>query len=176
MRRGYIGPIGDDFPSIFPLLFGLLIFFSSLFMAYSAYQAKDNTVQAMKANIMISRAVRYQVVFDGDYWRQACQLAMAMRGDYKTHVAMWISVEKKGWRGRIFLMPNILKYRSFPAVCPLDKKFWGNSISGQWVPESRAQDVILNITKGRTAITMTYPVIWKSGTNEPAKLVVVTWR
>ncbi len=155
--RGYIGPLGDDFPSIFPLMLGLLVFFSSLYIAYTTYQSKNDTVQCMRANILISRAVRYQVVFDKEYWKKACNLGLSLRGDYQVHLAMWIEHQgKQGWK--------------IEGVCPLDEEFWEDSSD----PGS-----LLYQTKGtRAMVTMTYPVIWRSneGINVPARLVVVTWR
>ncbi len=162
-KRGYIGPLGDDFPSIFPLMLGLIIFFSTLSLAYTAYQAKNDTVQTMRANLMISRAVRYQIYFDEDYWSYACQLALALRGNYQTHLAMWIEYEgDKGWR--------------LGGVCPSEdsREFWEKYLN----TPSDVQNILLEKTRNRQASFMTYPVIWKGeeGANKPARLVVVTWR
>ncbi|MCX8190439.1 MAG: hypothetical protein N3F05_04410 [Candidatus Diapherotrites archaeon] len=35
---GYIGPIGDDLPSLVPLIFALLIFFASFYSAHTIYR------------------------------------------------------------------------------------------------------------------------------------------
>ena len=39
--KGFLGPIGDDLPSLIPILFGLAIFFSSFTFAYQAFDAEN---------------------------------------------------------------------------------------------------------------------------------------
>ncbi len=174
-KRGYIGPLGDDFPSLFPLLLGLLVFFSSLAMAYMVYDAKDSNVKAMRANVMISRSVRYQLTFDEDYWKYACSIAMGMRTNYDTHLAMWM--EYLDDKGQIHIV-SFEGYRNL-ALCPLPDSdegvdFWGAYVQNPYL-------VVSDKTKGRYSITMTYPVIWVNDTGPqklyvPARLVVVTWK
>ena len=161
-RRGYIGPIGDDFPSIFPLLLGLLIFFSALYVAYLSYQSKNDAVQCMRANLMMSRAVRYQVYFDDRYWDYACHLGLALRGNYRVNLIMWIEYKDSGkW--------------VLAGLCPSrDSDFWNPF--GPPEDTKALQVIISKITMNKQSATMTYPVLWKSGVNKQARLVVVTWR
>ena len=164
--HGYIGPMGDDFPSIFPLLLGLVVFFSALYTAYATYQTKNDIVQTMRANILISRAIRYQVVFDEDYWKSACNLALGLRGDYQVHLAMWVEEEEKG-NG-----PPGQRYQwKIKAVCPQDDEFWSGREDDPKTLTSQLKDT-------KAAITMTYPIVWKGkdGVSTPARLTVVTWR
>jgi hypothetical protein len=189
-NRGYIGPLGDDFPSIFPLLFGLIIFFSSLYAAYNIYQAKDSTVQVMKANIMISRAVRSQIYFDGEYWKYACKLGLAMRSNYQVHLAMWLeykpvqssssSSPSSAISGEDLRLVTYSSGGSWPssgqsAICPKDRDFWGGSVPNT---PSKLSEKIAEMTLNREAATMTYPVVYvdRNGYDNPARLVVVTWR
>ena len=39
--RGYIGPIGDDFPSLIPLIFGLLMFFTAFTITFNAFDSAN---------------------------------------------------------------------------------------------------------------------------------------
>ncbi|GEM_PF-4550994 len=175
-KKGYIGPLGDDFPSIFPIALGLMIFFSTIYVAYSAYQSKEDYVQTMRANIMISRAVRYQIYFDEDYWDFACDLASALKTNYAVHLAMWLEEEEETWRGTTTGVVNF-GYNNY-ALCPkysgLSSNFWrGQSSGGQ--PDPYA--VIADKTKNRVITIMTYPVLYTTDEgNKPVRLVVVTWR
>lgn len=40
--KGFIGPIGDDLPSLIPILFGLAIFFSAFTFAYQAFDVENS--------------------------------------------------------------------------------------------------------------------------------------
>lgn len=41
LNKGFLGPIGDDLPSLIPLLFALLIFFSTFTFSYSVFSQKN---------------------------------------------------------------------------------------------------------------------------------------
>jgi len=43
LERGFIGPIGDDLPSLIPLLFGLVMFFSTFTLTFNTFD--DRNVQ-----------------------------------------------------------------------------------------------------------------------------------
>ncbi len=40
LSRGFIGPIGDDLPSLIPLLFGLVMFFSTFTLTFNAFDGR----------------------------------------------------------------------------------------------------------------------------------------
>jgi hypothetical protein len=87
-RKGYLGPIGDDFSSLFPIMFGLLIFFSALTMTYDTYQVKKDWSEVMRANLVISRAVRSQVVFNEDIFKDGCQKLVGIKSGYGVKAGM----------------------------------------------------------------------------------------
>ena len=41
-RKGFIGPIGDDLPSIIPLVFALIVFFSGFYLTMNVFESKQN--------------------------------------------------------------------------------------------------------------------------------------
>ncbi|MFH1224840.1 MAG: hypothetical protein V1676_03475 [Candidatus Diapherotrites archaeon] len=69
--RGFIGPIGDDLPSLIPLLFALVVFFSTFAFAFGVFEARDRDFQhdlkalqlahALKANGYIGSAAEFSV-------------------------------------------------------------------------------------------------------------------
>ncbi|MFA6329652.1 MAG: hypothetical protein WCX64_03130 [Candidatus Micrarchaeia archaeon] len=50
-RRGFIGPIGDDIPSIFPLMAGIILFIATLIYANDEFNAKNSAINLRKAGL-----------------------------------------------------------------------------------------------------------------------------
>ena len=60
MKKGFIGPIGDDLPSILAILLALGLFFSAVTFTLNIYNEKVGTVQMLKGSIEIGRVVLEQ--------------------------------------------------------------------------------------------------------------------
>src|SRR3989344_5883926 len=54
LNKGFIGPVGDDLPSLIPLLFGLVMFFSTFTIAFNAFDSRnaefDNDIAVMRVS------------------------------------------------------------------------------------------------------------------------------
>jgi len=50
-RRGFIGPIGDDIPSIFPLMAGIILFIATLIYANNEFNTKNASINLRKAGL-----------------------------------------------------------------------------------------------------------------------------
>lgn len=52
MKRGFIGPIGDDLPSLIPIIFSLIIFFSTFTITFQVFENGntrfDRTIKILK--------------------------------------------------------------------------------------------------------------------------------
>lgn len=94
MKRGYLGPLGDDFPAIFPVAFGLMLFFSAITLTFSLYDYKQDTVTLMRSNLALSKAVRYQLIFDDEYFfglrgkGGVCELLERAKANYGVQAKM----------------------------------------------------------------------------------------
>jgi len=55
--RGFIGPIGDDLPSLVPLVFALVIFFASFYQALSVYNTTKGRFGLVDEALRISHAL-----------------------------------------------------------------------------------------------------------------------
>jgi hypothetical protein len=55
--RGFIGPIGDDIPSIFPIVAGVVLFLGTLVYANNALDARNAELNLRKAGLDLSYAV-----------------------------------------------------------------------------------------------------------------------
>jgi len=98
MKRGYLGPLGDDFPAIFPVAFGLMLFFAAITLTFNLYNYKQDTVALMRSNIALSKAVRSQLIFDeelffGERGRDgACDLFDRAKVNYGVQAKMELKV------------------------------------------------------------------------------------
>ncbi len=54
--RGFIGPLGDDIPSIFPIVAGTLLFISALVYANGQMHDRDNYLKLKKSALELSYA------------------------------------------------------------------------------------------------------------------------
>lgn len=50
-RRGFIGPIGDDIPSIFPIMAGIVLFIATLIYANNEFNEKNAGINLRKAGL-----------------------------------------------------------------------------------------------------------------------------
>jgi len=56
-RRGFIGPIGDDIPSIFPIIMGIILFIATLIYANNEFSSKNAAINLRKAGLDIAYIV-----------------------------------------------------------------------------------------------------------------------
>lgn len=56
--KGYLGPIGDDLPSLIPLVFALVIFFSSFYSTVEAYNSKTVDFENDISVVQVSASLR----------------------------------------------------------------------------------------------------------------------
>jgi hypothetical protein len=57
-EKGFLGPIGDDLPSLIPLIFALVIFFSTFTFAFNVFNEKNSDFQADLDVMNISRVLK----------------------------------------------------------------------------------------------------------------------
>ncbi len=57
VMRGFVGPIGDDIPSIFPIVAGVLLFIGTLAYVNNLVQQKNDLLEVRKAALSLSYLV-----------------------------------------------------------------------------------------------------------------------
>lgn len=65
MRKGFIGPLGDDLPSIIAILLALTVFFSSMVYTMNIYNQKIEDMQALKGSVDIAKAILDKGILSG---------------------------------------------------------------------------------------------------------------
>ncbi|MCK4327710.1 MAG: hypothetical protein KAW41_04505 [Candidatus Diapherotrites archaeon] len=163
--RGYIGPLGDDFPAIFPIAMGLLLFFSAITLTYDYYNTKHDAALLLEANTALAKAARAQLVFTQDYWDEeggVCDLIDKTKANYGVRAkAELLQFERLG--------PT--KY-DFNKIRKIDGKTLGDNPCVDYEDDDRNPLPY----EGDFFISLTYPILLKSGNGqEIATLVVTTW-
>ena len=163
--RGYLGPLGDDFPAIFPIAMGLLFFFSAITLTYDYYNTKHDAAILIQANTALAKAARSQLVFTQKYWDDdsgVCDLIDKTKANYGVRAkAELVVFEKKG--------PNRFEMEKL-------RRIDGDSLDDN--PCVDYEDVDGNPLPydGDFFISLTYPILIQSGNgHEIATLVVTTW-
>jgi hypothetical protein len=65
IRKGFIGPIGDDLPSILGIVLALGLFFAGMAYSFNVYNQKIDNLRTMKGAIEITRVItKYGVITD----------------------------------------------------------------------------------------------------------------
>jgi hypothetical protein len=57
MRKGFMGPLGDDLPSIISIMLALSLFFSGVVYSLNTYNQKIGDMEILKGSIEIQRMI-----------------------------------------------------------------------------------------------------------------------
>lgn len=73
--RGFVGPIGDDLPSLIPITFSLLIFFASLSFTFNQFDYKRTVFDQDLTKLKISSTLKgNSLISDYATWGNSCQM------------------------------------------------------------------------------------------------------
>lgn len=187
MKKGYIGALGDDFPALFPILLGLLLFFGSITLTYQVYELRSKQINAMRANVMLSRAVRTQRQFTGNYWNDyACPLLQSSRSNYGVHTAMILNrthydtYDKQA--GSYSLDNDFVTFEDTNTIAICTENSLPPAGPGHGTPADWKNDVPHGeATESVNYVSMEYPVVVEVNTAGgkqflTAELILVTWQ
>lgn len=66
MKKGFIGPLGDDLPSVVIIVLAMGLFFSGLLFAINTYNQKIVSLQVLRGSLDIGRVVTDEGIIVGD--------------------------------------------------------------------------------------------------------------
>lgn len=93
-QRGFIGPIGDDLPSLIPLTIALMIFFAAFGFAFNEYEQRQSTFDQRLLLLAVGKTLKGDALIDTfDKWRAACNSLEVNRYKFRA-VVFEISTEK----------------------------------------------------------------------------------
>ncbi|MFQ5406257.1 MAG: hypothetical protein ACE5DI_03825, partial [Candidatus Micrarchaeia archaeon] len=71
-KRGFLGPLGDDIPSIFPIVAGVLLFLGASLYVNNALDQKNADLQLKKAALELSYTAIEKGFIDADTFKTRC--------------------------------------------------------------------------------------------------------
>lgn len=91
--RGFVGPLGDDFPSIFPIVAGIILFISTISFAGGLAANKNSYLEVRKAALSLSYIVTEKGFVTAETW-----------------VAKEAAIEKAADAGNVFVLATVKRY------------------------------------------------------------------
>jgi hypothetical protein len=71
--KGFVGPLGDDIPSIFPIIAGILLFMATFFYAFQAIDAKNKFLEQRKATLGLAYIITEKGFVSEDEFGKKCE-------------------------------------------------------------------------------------------------------
>jgi len=72
-KKGFIGPIGDDLPSLIPIVVALVLFFSIFTMTLNTYNSKNASIAKQADMTAVSRMIKGDsLIVDMNQFQQRC--------------------------------------------------------------------------------------------------------
>jgi len=80
-EKGFLGPIGDDLPSLIPLLFALVIFFSTFTFAFNVWSERNREFDWDVAVLGVSSTMKSDSYISGvEEWESLCEKVQSTKG------------------------------------------------------------------------------------------------
>ena len=169
LDKGFIGPIGDDLPSLIPLLIGLVMFFSTFTLTFNSFDERnqefDNDLEVMR----LSRTLQANsYIYSYDNFEQLCNQIGVVKLNYVAGLTdQAILQNTEAFKGSIFDIQFVQGETGAVFACASDK-----SIS----PDKVSDYLTLAESIDRTVVTRIFPIVLEDEKIvKPMHLVVVAW-
>ncbi len=169
-QKGFVGSIGDDLPSLIPLTFALLVFFSALGFAFNEFDAKQtNFDQKLLALKVASILKADSFINDYEQFKLHCMSVNVV--GYKFRAGLYDLVSPTG----------VKSVRIFDDVNPADAASLfsdGSTPPNEYqCPNSSSEPLFFRKLGSQKPEVVSYPVAVNVGTQiKTGMLVVVVWR
>ncbi|MBI2530455.1 MAG: hypothetical protein HYW05_04915 [Candidatus Diapherotrites archaeon] len=181
-RKGFLGPIGDDLPSLVPLVFALIIFFSTFTYAMNSMDSRNEDFDADLATLGIARIMRSNGYITGyEDFRRLCGNINVSGLNYEVALVetelTYDESNYAGYEDQRFSGVDILDLRIFDSTPNIkddeeDRKaseFFCSNIPISELPEL--------IEIGQRLSSRVFPIVLEDAKiAKPMFLVVITWR
>lgn len=167
--KGFIGPIGDDLPSLIPLLFALIIFFSTFSYAISITTAKNAALDSDLALLKVARVLRSNgYITDRENFGILCKTVNIRSINYKAGL-----VETRITVGKSYKGLDIFDLKFFDDTPETD----GDNPDSLYVCTNADEDIELEELSGMTIASKIFPVVLEHNNRaKPMFLVVIAWQ
>jgi hypothetical protein len=91
-RKGFIGPIGDDLPSLIPIVLSLLLFFSVFSFTLTNYDAKNSFLRQQMTLLSVARSLKGEsIIVDYEAFENRCNNVREKKFPYNFMVGVYSS-------------------------------------------------------------------------------------
>ena len=170
LEKGFLGPIGDDLPSLIPLIFALLLFFASFNSALSRYDAVNKDIADELDSLKVARILRSDgYIIDYKEFSNLCGMVTVGSIDYEAGIL-------KSQDEKIFGADNQIK--------SIEDLYYSDGKNLFYCTNASTDDRVTtaNFLDGKVLIR-TYPIVIEHDRQDnlgvvvmPAELSVVVWR
>ena len=159
-KKGYIGAIGDDLPSLIPIFLGLMIFFSVFLSTYNIYKDNTKIYSLQNEAISISSTIKEEpLISDYDQFIDTCNKVNSTANWNAFLVNLDMNTDKQTVLNKVDLDQNIIKDTSTNQ--PFQCKDIGD---------------FQNLNDSKKTIIYMFPITLQYNLhNIPVKLYVVIW-
>jgi len=89
-KKGFIGAIGDDLPSLIPLVVSLLLFFSIFSMTLNSYGTKNAAINKQSEMITAAREIKGDsLILDFEQFKSRCDLVKLKKYPYSFMIGIY---------------------------------------------------------------------------------------
>ncbi len=184
-QKGYLGPIGDDIPSLIPIIVGLLTFFAGFTYTLNEFNLRSQSFTADRDTLLIANSLKGDSYISSFHeFDIACQNIRVRGINYAAGI-----VESTQWNLIQQEAQQALSSGSThdPPLSFIANHFFGvlDPITGQTnllscssgIPPPITQADLANILVNRPYVVLIFPIALEISTAViPATLVVITWR
>ena len=168
-RKGFLGPIGDDLPSLIPLSFALIMFFVSFSFALSQYTQKSAAFSEDLEAVRIASTIRSNnYISSFEQFQSLCDSVRLASTNLRFEAGI-VSIDPK--------LGDPFKLDATEDPNDLFLSDGGNHFYCTNLPAGeRLNEDIIN---SRTVLTKVYPVVLEQTERHivvPVQLVVMVWK
>ncbi len=165
-KKGYIGAIGDDLPSLIPIFLGITIFFAVFLNTYNVYRNNTDLYSLRNDAINISAIMKEEpLISDRNQFLKSCQRVNT----------------KYNWNA--FITPAHLNSQNYEGLSPNDLnnnvllRHWDSSVTDYLICSNDGLDILKNALKTKDVTIYKYPIsVQEKFYVAPAWLYVVVWK
>ncbi len=191
-RRGFVGPLGDDLPSIFPIVAGVLLFIGTILYANNLVDQKNHELEARQAGLGLSYIVTQTGLIDDPdtFASSTCEqnlkkYALSNRVSFLVTVKRFcqklefFSADAPGASGREFLSPLYLERTPVRPPAGRDELLQGHTFAFCTNAENPPATGLVDVPD--SAVVFSYPVAVPCPQNNlPTRglgmVNVITWK
>ena len=97
LQKGFIGPIGDDLPSLVPIVVALLLFFSIFALTLNSYNSKNAEIKKQIDMASVARELKGDsLILDVESFTKKCNTLKLKKYPYNFMVALYSTTVNMG--------------------------------------------------------------------------------